>query len=78
MEFGEGKAKGVAALEVRTAPALSLRCCRINALISTRYATRVSRFRSRRKRAYGPVYGQPVPGQFSRSVTGGMLLRRGF
>jgi hypothetical protein len=78
MEFGEGKAKGVAALEVRTGSGLEFtllpdKCLDIYAL---RYKG-ITLSQQAKNGLTGPLYGQPVPGQFSRSVTGGMLFTAG-
>jgi hypothetical protein len=77
-EFSEGKMKGVSALEVKTGSGLEYtlipdKCLDIFAL---RYKG-VTLSQQAKNGLTGPLYGQGVPGQFPRTVSGGMMFTSG-
>ncbi len=78
MLYDGGKAKGASALEFRTGSGLEFtalpdKCLDIHAL---RYKG-VTLSQQSKNGLTHPLYGQPVPGQFSRTVSGGMLFTSG-
>ena len=78
MVYDDGKAKGTSALEVRTGSGLEFtllpdKCLDIPVL---RYKG-VTISQQAKNGLTNPLYGQPVPGEFSRTVSGGMLFTSG-
>lgn len=78
MVYDSGKSKGTSALEFRTGSGLEFvvlpdKCLDIHAL---RYKG-VTLSQQSKNGLTNQLYGQPVPGQFSRTVSGGMLFTAG-
>ncbi len=78
MAYDEGKAKGVGALQVKTGSGLEFTLLPDKCLdIFTLSYRGITLSQQAKNSLTGPTYGQAVPGQFAKSVSGGMLFTAG-